>query len=357
MKKVVFLMPFSGRVPVGGFKVVYEYANRLAADGYTVSVVYPATRDFAGLSFMKKCRELAKFLYRGITDTYKCKGWFRLDPRVKEHWVWSLSKKSIPRGDLFVATAIETAQALNQYDCIPDRAKFYLIQHFEAWNYTLEEVIATYHYPMRKIVIAEWLEQIVRENGEECTLIHNGFDFDYFSKSIDFPDKDKFRVVMLYHTSLWKGCADGFKALEVVKAKYPQLEVNLFGVYPRPAELPEWYRYYQKPDKETHNRIYNEAALFLGPSHGEGFCLTPPEAMQCGCAVVCTDIGGYTVVCKAGETALVSPPGEPNALAANLLRLMEDDALRLKIAKKGYDNIRNFTWDKAYEKFRREIEA
>lgn len=46
-KSVVFLMPCIGRTPVGGFKVVYEYANRLVNDGFDVKIVYPATYDFS----------------------------------------------------------------------------------------------------------------------------------------------------------------------------------------------------------------------------------------------------------------------------------------------------------------------
>ena len=38
MKSVVFLLPCSATLPVGGFKVVYEYANRLVQDGLQVCI-------------------------------------------------------------------------------------------------------------------------------------------------------------------------------------------------------------------------------------------------------------------------------------------------------------------------------
>ncbi|WP_418690430.1 glycosyltransferase family 4 protein [Alistipes putredinis] len=189
--------------------------------------------------------------------------------------------------------------------------------------------------------------------GENCELIHNGFDFDYFSKLIEIEEKNKYCVCMLYHTFEGKGCADAFRALEIVKQRFPQLIVNIFGTAPRPETLPEWYRYWQRPDQQTHNRIYNEAAVFVGPSHSEGFCLTPPEAMMCGCAVACTDIGGYTVCCKHDRTALVSPVRNPERLAENIIRLIEDDDLRYRIAKAGHENIRQFTWESAYDKLKK----
>ncbi len=36
MKSVTFLLPKGAEHPVGGLKVVFEYANRFAADGYIV---------------------------------------------------------------------------------------------------------------------------------------------------------------------------------------------------------------------------------------------------------------------------------------------------------------------------------
>ena len=39
-KSIDFLFPHPAAGPTGGYKVVYEYANRLANDGYGVHIVY-----------------------------------------------------------------------------------------------------------------------------------------------------------------------------------------------------------------------------------------------------------------------------------------------------------------------------
>lgn len=95
-----------------------------------------------------------------------------------------------------------------------------------------------------------------------------------------------------------------------MKTKIPQLHVNIFGFPSKPSNLPSWYSYYQQPNKKLHNEIYNTSAIYVGASYSEGFCLTPPEAMMCGCAVACTDIGGYKTVGIDGITALLSPVGD-----------------------------------------------
>jgi hypothetical protein len=44
--KLTFLMPCYPWIPMGGFRVVYEYANQLALAGHEVTVVHPQTVKF-----------------------------------------------------------------------------------------------------------------------------------------------------------------------------------------------------------------------------------------------------------------------------------------------------------------------
>lgn len=344
-------MPYAGKRPVGGFKVVYEYANRLVEDNYDVSVIYPASLLFKERSLGIKIRSLLRYVYYILTRNYKCEKWFTLNENVKEKVVWSLSEKFVPKSEIFICTAVETSEYLARYKNVPIQNKFYLIQHFEAWFFSETRVKHSYHLPLRKIVIAEWLEYLVKSENEQCTLIHNGFDFNFFTQTIPPAQKDRYRITMLYHILEWKGCEDAFKALNIVKEKYPELHVNIFGFPRRPKTLPDWYDYYQTPSKTTLVRIYNEAAIFISASHGEGFSLTPPEAMMCGLALAVTDIGGFTVVCKQNKTALLSPVHRPDLLAMNICKLIEDDALRIRLAETAHNFIQSFTWDNAYKKF------
>jgi glycosyltransferase involved in cell wall biosynthesis len=158
---------------------------------------------------------------------------------------------------------------------------------------------------------------------------------------------------MLYHhSSEVKGCNFGLKTLYILKERYPQLKAFFFGVPVRPNNLPSWIEYYRCPDKETHNAIYNQAAIYIAPSLQEGFGLPLGEAMMCGAVVVCTDIGGFSELARNNDTALVSPVKDPVAMANNVSELIEDDNLRYKIADNGYRHIQNYTWEKAYNKLK-----
>jgi glycosyltransferase involved in cell wall biosynthesis len=353
---ISFLLPGPSIKPVGGYKVVYEYANHFVADGFIVNIVFPASLCFSQQSLFNKGKSIARYLYFFVTKSYAPSIWFNLDESVNLHWVKSLNEKHVPKADVYIATAAQTAVYLNDYKRVNVDNKYYFVQGYESWTIGEDSFLETLRMPLKKITISTHLYEIIEKQDKHVDLVYNGFDFSYFKQRINFDKKNRFSVSMLFHLSPLKGCEDGIAALKIVKAKYQELNATFFGTCERPLNLPTWIDYYQNPDKVLHNKIYNESAIFIGPSHSEGFCLTPPEAMQCGCAVVCTDIGGYADVCIHEVTALISPVKNIEALADNIIRLIENDLLRLRIAKEGFENIQQFTWNRAYEKFKKIIE-
>ncbi|MFC2711089.1 glycosyltransferase family 4 protein, partial [Hoylesella oralis] len=230
--------------------------------------------------------------------------------------------------------------------------KYYFIQDYENWFVTDKFVKETYHYQMHKIVISNWLKKIVEDCGEKANLVLNGFDFRFFHLLKPISERRNKEVLCLYHTDKRKGLDVAFKAFEIVKRKYSQLHVSMFGTSREPEGLPTWYSYYQEPNKDIFNYIYNNAAIFVGSSNIEGWGLTVGEAMQCGCAVACTNNLGYLEMAKNGDTALVSPVGNAEALAENILKLIEDKELRIKIATNGNQFIKTLDIEKSYKKFK-----
>ena len=347
---LTFLFPHPAQGPTGGYKVVYEYANRFANDGWQVHIAYSGSIYWKRKSFWHKLTNIVRQIQSHLNG-YSSRGWFNIDNRVKEHLTLSLNYRHVPKTDVYVATSPYTAYYLNDYP-IPPAFKFYFIQGKEDWGPGLRGILVeTYHYSMQKITISNWLhEMLQKEYQEDSFVIPNGFDFSKFALTIPIEQKNPYIVSMLYHEMELKDCATGFEALKIVKARFPQLKVNIFGVPARPMNLPDWYEYHQQPTVEEHNRINNEAAIYIGTSRQEGWGLTVGEAMICGQAVACTDNPGYLEMAKDCVTALVSPVSDVEALASNVIRLIEDTALRISIATQGHDYIQLFTWDSSYAK-------
>lgn len=353
--RICFILPHPADGPTGGYKVVYEYANRLVADGFKVDVVYSGSIFWRQKPLRFKLSACVRYVQRWLKG-FSSRGWFPLDRRVKEHFTLSMNYRHVPKADVYVATSPYTAWYINEYP-IDNKRKFYFIQGREDWGPGLRAILEdTYHMPLRKIVIAGWLRDMLKDKySEESIVVPNGFDFEKFSMTVAPEKRDKFSISMLYHTQELKRSEDAIKALYIVKKKYPDLHVTAFGVPERPSDMPEWFTYYQMPDADTHNDINNESAIFVTASEVEGWGLTVGEAMICGEAVCCTDNAGHREMAIDGETALLSPVCDPQALADNIIRLIEDDDLRCRLALKGHEYIQRFRWDESYTTFRQLI--
>lgn len=92
----------------------------------------------------------------------------------------------------------------------------------------------------------------------------------------------------------------------------------------------------------------DRAALLAGarvlayPSRYEGFGLPPLEAMAVGTPVVATAVGAIPEVL--GDAAALVPPSDVDALAAAILRLLDDDAERARRRDLGIARAATYTW-------------
>jgi glycosyltransferase involved in cell wall biosynthesis len=92
--------------------------------------------------------------------------------------------------------------------------------------------------------------------------------------------------------------------------------------------------------------LFGSAQVAVVPSLYEGFSLPAVEAMACGTPLVATTAGALPeVVGPDGQTALHVPPGDPEALAAAVGRLLDDDDLAGRIGAAGRARVVElFTW-------------
>lgn len=207
------------------------------------------------------------------------------------------------------------------------------------------------------MTISNWLNKIVKRADANSAIIPNGFDFSKFNLKIPIDQKDKYSITTMYHLSDNKGCVYSYEALRLVKERYPQLKVLLFGAVAPVKTLPDWYEFYHMPSAKLHNEIYNRSAIYIASSLSEGWGLTIGEAMACGAAIACTDIDGFKEMVDDDVNALLSPVKNPEAMAKNIIRLIEDDELRFRLAKAGSESIKQFRWEDSYDKFKRVIES
>jgi glycosyltransferase involved in cell wall biosynthesis len=87
------------------------------------------------------------------------------------------------------------------------------------------------------------------------------------------------------------------------------------------------------------------ATFFCFPSLYEGFGLPVLEAQALGVPVMTANTSALPEV--AGDAALLVDPTDVEAIAAAMLQLSQDEALRARLRAAGYANVRRFSWEKA----------
>jgi glycosyltransferase involved in cell wall biosynthesis len=88
--------------------------------------------------------------------------------------------------------------------------------------------------------------------------------------------------------------------------------------------------------------LYQSALALVFPSLYEGFGIPLVEALASGCPIVTSDWGAMKEVC--GDAALSVDTRRPEAIAAAVLRLIEEPQLRAELRGRGLERSKQFGW-------------
>lgn len=95
-------------------------------------------------------------------------------------------------------------------------------------------------------------------------------------------------------------------------------------------------------DSAPFKALYETSSIFILPSEAENFPTVLLEAMSAGLAVIASSAGGCPEVI--GDAGLLVRPRDVDDIRRQLLRLIEDPALRAGLAKKAAQRVSFFTW-------------
>jgi glycosyltransferase involved in cell wall biosynthesis len=88
------------------------------------------------------------------------------------------------------------------------------------------------------------------------------------------------------------------------------------------------------------DRVCAGADIIALTSHNEGTPVSLIEAQAANKPIVSTKVGGIENVIIEGRTGLLSPSGDLGRFSENLLRLVEDDALRASLSSYGWEHVK-----------------
>jgi glycosyltransferase involved in cell wall biosynthesis len=340
MARLNFILPSLPTKPVGGVKNMFQFANRLRARGHDVTIYYSIKRPF-------KKQRTPVWLRLAISKLRKGKAsWFELDSSIKQEIIPEVNDRYVRDADATMCTWWQMAYAVNGLS--PSKGvKCNFIQDYELWTGQEEKVHESYQLPLKHVVIARYLQDIVEKyGGIRPPLVNTPIDITRFTIEKPVRERPAASVIMMYSEELRKGSVYGLAALKLVKKDIPELKVTLFSVYERPEIVPGWMEFFRRPVNLP--QLYNEHSVFFTPSLGEGWGLPAAESMACGCAVVCTDIGGHRDYALHDETALLVLSKNVDDMASKIKQLIGDNELRWRLSAAGHKVIKTeFTWDQA----------
>jgi glycosyltransferase involved in cell wall biosynthesis len=344
--KICFVLPRYSRRPIGGHKIVYEYANRLTERGYKVFLLFINDNTFVEYKIPKLLRPVTTNIMTQIEPR-----WFKLDKKIQK--LSGLKRKDInilSRIDVCVATSVETVVPCKQY--FPEAKKLYLIQDYEIWATSKDKVHQTYKEEFTNIVISNWLKQIVDIYANNPSLlIKNPIDLNIYKPIVPIEQRKTHTIGLLYHSGEHKGLKYSFEALKILKRRYPDLDVFMFGTSKLNEKVPGLKKYIRDASTIDTVKIYNSVSVFMCSSINEGYGLTGMEAMACGAALATTEYSAVYEYAIKQENALLSPVKDPGAMVRNICRLFDDENERYRIAKNGVCSLEKFSWDIAITKF------
>ena len=145
-----------------------------------------------------------------------------------------------------------------------------------------------------------------------------------------------------------KGHALLLDCLPDVVARHPEIRVLLFGRGPLERTLRR-----QIAERSFGSRVQltgfrDDLAKFLAgldllvhPALREGLGVSVLEAMSAGVAVVTSDAGGIPDIVEHERSGLLFAASDSRELSAALLRMLDDEALRLRLARAGRERVKS----------------
>jgi glycosyltransferase involved in cell wall biosynthesis len=196
---------------------------------------------------------------------------------------------------------------------------------------------------------------------EKISVIYEGYETDPDLKNCDLSDNDKFKdlqagyLLFVGRLEERKNIIGIIKTFELLKEKHGLPHKLVLAGKPGHGYR-EIFRYISDSahrsdiilpgfiSNEEKCKLFGKADVFMFPTFYEGFGLPILEAQSMGVPVVVSNISSVEEV--ADGSAVIVDPNEPDFIAERTNVLLKDRLYRDGIIKKGYENVKRFSWEK-----------
>jgi glycosyltransferase involved in cell wall biosynthesis len=210
-----------------------------------------------------------------------------------------------------------------------------------------------YRLTDRVVAVVEAVKDVLKERfpGLSVDVIHSAVDLEEVESSINPERVREIReelggeplIGTLAALTGQKDIPNLIEAARIVLRELPEAKFVVFGEGKLREELQRLIEQKGLKGKFILYGFVREPALyaraldlFVLPSKNEGIGGANLIAMAVKVPVVATDVGGVREVVLNGETGILVPPSNPQALAEAILKVIRDEELRRRVVKKAY---------------------
>lgn len=196
-------------------------------------------------------------------------------------------------------------------------------------------------------------------DNKEIIVMANGIDSTTF-KPLAEKTKEKY-ILFTGRLSYRKGLFDLIEAAKTICETYQDISFLITGTGVlietlrekiKEFGLSERIKFLGFVSREQLIHLYQNATIYVVPSHYEGLPTVLLEAMSCGLPVIATAVSGNLDVITSGKNGLLVPPHAPEKLADAMSALLKDEHLRKTLGENARKTIEDcYTWDIISDKF------
>lgn len=348
--RIGMVCPYSFDVPGGVQSHVLQLAEVMRARGHEVSVLAPASPHVSLPDYVVSAGKAIPIPYNGSVAR------LQFSPAVHGR-----VRKWLMQGDFDVLHLHEpNAPSLSM------------------WALRVAEgpIVATFHTSTTKSltlsvfqgVLRPWHEKIIgriavsdlarrwqmEALGSDAVEIPNGVDVPALAAAprLDgYPRPGKSVLFLGRYDEPRKGMAVLLAALPRVVEHFPDLQVLIVGhgdedeLRAQAGELARHMRFLGLVDDAGKASAMRSADVYCAPNlGGESFGIVLVEAMAAGTPVVASDLDAFRRVLCDGKAGRLVPVGDAAELAAGLIEMLKDDALRERYVAAGSAAVARYDW-------------
>jgi glycosyltransferase involved in cell wall biosynthesis len=203
------------------------------------------------------------------------------------------------------------------------------------------------------VVPSGFLQGVFGRFGMTATIVPNAVDVERFSPTLPRPCGTAPHLVVTRNLEAIYDNETAIRALALFRTQFTGAHLTIAGEGPERQRLEalalelglrESIVFAGRLDRDGVVALYGSADVMINPSRVDNTPNSVLEALACGVPVVSTNVGGVPFLVEDDRTALLVPPGDPQAMCDALIRLFTTDGLIHRLHEAGLAHVAQFSW-------------